>query len=216
MFSNISFMFQIPKSPQADTYFEYRIAPRLPEPELELHLPYGGEWSSLGPLLPQLRDLVYENSDCSSWKLDLSWGTDRDGERVCLDSPARRAEIEYRSHSRSLHFLSLLSESIGFHVSPSRGWRALYPNPCFHPQFGPGVAVASDGSRTVLLSRPFFGSEWMMVHRTNVVGPHTSAEVHPDEYTWVKGQPKDVKKKESTVSLAMQLLAQLQAKVQVP
>lgn len=76
-----------------------------------------------------------------------------------------------------LRLLSLVGAAIGCRLDAQR-WRMLSPNAVLHPMFGPAVTVATDGSRVVLFAFPRFGTDYIMAHRTNIIGPVTSSAVH--------------------------------------
>jgi hypothetical protein len=70
--------------------------------------------------------------------------------------------------------LGLVAEACGLRRLVAERWRMLAPNAVLHPQFGPGVTIATDGVWVILWSKPWEGADWLMAHRSNVVGPVTS------------------------------------------
>lgn len=68
-------------------------------------------------------------------------------------------------------------------------WRATHPNACLHFELGPCVPAATDGSRVVLFSLPFFGADWLMAHRSNLIGPCTSSRVPLGRWNYITNKP---------------------------
>lgn len=79
--------------------------------------------------------------------------------------------------------LGVIAEACGLRRLDLQVWRVTAPNACLHPQFGPCVPVATDGTWTVLWSRPWPGCDWLLAHTSNVIGPVTSTPTALWEWT---------------------------------
>lgn len=95
-------------------------------------------------------------------------------QRSAFDSLSEQAAKRATEQQAAMHLLGLLAARVGIRLSAEHNWRALAANPVWHKQFGPAVAVASDGVRVVLLREARLNADFFLAHITNCIGHVTS------------------------------------------
>lgn len=134
-------------------------------------------------LLNQLRDFSDDPPEPFAVRsLSDSRTVTRSGASICV-APSHDSAIRAARESRELEVLSALAAMTGLKLDPTK-WRVLGYSGVLHFQFGPGLACATDGVRVLLLSSFSDGASFALVHRGNVIGPVTSADLSPEDWNY--------------------------------
>jgi hypothetical protein len=94
-----------------------------------------------------------------------------------------------KNETRNAEVTAAILTACGIRTRYADKWRALSPNAVLHFEFGPGLAVATNGVDVVLWSAPSFGCDWMLVHRMNVRGPVTGTPHRVADWDYLNNCP---------------------------
>lgn len=149
-----------------------------------------GPWLQLGRVADVLEDV--ETPD------DLAWRHFTSG--VCWDVKSRNCRTDQwrtldevrrqRNETRGFDVVAKWFTAFGIRVRDERTWRATSLNSVIHPQFGPSLTAATNGVDVLLVSAPSLTADWMLVHRTNIIGPVTGTPVRVEEWDYVANRPR--------------------------
>lgn len=125
--------------------------------------------------------------------------------------PAGRYVLPVAAWTQQNTALGLVAEVCGLRKLHSPPWTMLAPNAVLHPQFGPMVTMCTDGTHVVLWTRPWAGTEWVMAHTGNILGPVTSTPTAVWEWLGRRATPESVKRTpaERKLSYAKALLEKI-------
>lgn len=149
-----------------------------------------GAWHELGSLREVLRD-VDSWIEVSKWVVPVKPYYTVKNRKKILVTHEERTTRQLRSPACWLSgepraALAVVAEACGLKFRDTRRaehkWQPLAPNAVLHPQFGPGVTIATDGVWVVLWDCPWPGGCWEMVHRSNLVGPVTTTPTAAREW----------------------------------
>lgn len=98
---------------------------------------------------------------------------------------AARAQKRAKDEVANAQVCNLWLAACGLRVRDDKTWRATSLNAVLHQQFGPGYTAATNGVDVLLVSGPWLTAEWMLVHRTNVIGPVTGSPVDVKDWNWL-------------------------------
>lgn len=163
--------------------FSWRIAAGKAGPEVQLAVPGRDIWLTLGSVPEVLEDI--ETPQTFAWRhfhsglvYDMaSFGT--------LAYRQAVAQKRAKDEVRNAHVCSLWLQTFGLRVGDTSKWRALSLNTVLHFQFGPCLTAATNGVDVLLVSSPSLTADWILAHRSNVIGPVTGTEVSVAEWNWL-------------------------------
>lgn len=113
----------------------------------------------------------------------------------------------YVASGRDTNALGIIADCCGLRRLDPSIWRVLAPNAVLHPQMGPCVTMATDGVHVIVWAAPWPGQEWLMAHRTNLLGPVTSTPTAVWEWTKGEHQPRARSARETLAKRRAELLA---------
>lgn len=158
-----------------------------------------------GTLREALADVAGYTEVVQNNEFDSGWGV-KNGRKQWLRTrkPPFRYILPPADWMALPSALGIIAESTGLRKLHADRWTVLAPNAVLHPQFGPAVTIATDGVAVLLWSRPWPGTDSMLVHRSNIIGPVTTTPIALSE--WCGERSSDTKA--SAVAAALALLDQ--------
>ncbi len=145
-------------------------------------------WLEVGPVASVLEDA--DVPDSFGWR-HFHNGTVWDTRSVGTDAWKRaRAEKRRKDEMENIRVCNAWLSAFGLRVRDDNTWRATSLNAVIHPQFGPGYTAATNGTDVLLVSAPTLSADWMLVHRTNVIGPVSGTPYSVEEWDYVTNRPR--------------------------